>query len=75
VYHDFQHSYIDVEFCDSSRTVGVSGALSVTQTAWRPYSMLQTVQRVTASACAYFGTGWTEKQYDSQIDEAKKNYL
>jgi hypothetical protein len=53
----------------------VPGALSVTQTAWRPYSMLQTVQRVTASACAYFGTGWTEKQDDSQIDEAKKNDL
>jgi hypothetical protein len=35
----------------------------------------QSAQRVTAAACAHLGTGWTEKQDDSQIDEANKNYL
>jgi hypothetical protein len=35
----------------------------------------QSAQRVTASACADLGTKWTEKQDDSQIDEANKNYL
>ena len=40
--------------------------------------MPQSAQRVTASACAQCAdleTGWTEKQDDSQIDEANKNYL
>jgi hypothetical protein len=32
----------------------------------------QSAQRVTAAACAHLGTGWTEKQDDLQIDEAKK---
>jgi hypothetical protein len=32
-------------------------------------------QCVTAPACVHLGTGWTEKQDDSQIDEANKNYL
>jgi hypothetical protein len=35
----------------------------------------QSAQRVTAAACAHLGTGWSEKQDDSQIDEANKNYL
>ncbi len=35
----------------------------------------QSARRITASACAHLGTGWTEKQDDSQIDEANKNYL
>ena len=53
----------------------VPGALSMTRTAWRPCSVPQSAQRVTASACADLGTGWTEKQDESQIDEANKNYL
>ncbi len=54
---------------------GVPGALSMTRTAWRPHSVPQSTQRVTAAACAHLGTGWTEKQNDSQIDEANNNYL
>ncbi len=47
----------------------------MTRTAWRPCSVLQSAERVTAAVCAYLGTGWTEKQDDLQIDEANKNYL
>jgi hypothetical protein len=53
----------------------VPGALSMTRTVWRPCSVPQSAQRVTAAACAHLGTGWTEKQHDLQIDEANKNYL
>jgi hypothetical protein len=44
-------------------------------TVWRPYSVQQSAQRVTAAACAHLWTGWTEKQDELQIDEANKNYL
>jgi hypothetical protein len=45
----------------------VPGALSMTRTA------CSVPQSVTASAYADLWTGWTEKQDDSQIDEANKN--
>ncbi len=56
---------------DSTRTG--SGALSMTRTTWRPCSVPQSAQ--TAAACAHLGTGWTNKQDDSQIDKAKNKYL
>ncbi len=41
----------------------VPGALSMTQTAWMPCAV---------GPEADLGTGWTEKQDESQIDEANK---
>ena len=42
---------------------------------WLHHQWLTQGRWVTAPACVHLGTGWTEKQDDSQIDEANKNYL
>jgi hypothetical protein len=47
-------------------------ALPMTRTTWMPCEVPQSAQRVTATACAHLGTGWTEKQDDSPIDETNQ---
>jgi hypothetical protein len=68
VYHDFQHSCIDVEICDSTRT----GTWCIANDSDCMAAKLSAALGPEAAACAHLGTGWTEKQDDSQIDEANK---
>jgi hypothetical protein len=76
VYHDFQHSGIDVENCDSTRTGTWCIVINDSDCMAAMLSAAVGPLAVGYGRClCSLGDEHTEKQDDSQIDEANKNYL